>query len=492
MYTVYADSTCLYNPTIADLAIYNTKVDLELNKSGSFSFSISPTNPYINSIVKLKTVITVYEDKDVIFRGRVLDDQENFNKAVTIKCEGELAFLNDSTQRPFEFTGTPAELFTYLITKHNEQVDEFKQFKIGQITVTDPNNYINRSDTEYSKTLDLIKEQLIDSLGGYIWFRHETDGVYIDYLKDFTTLNRQPVRFASNLLDLTKYEKAKDMATVIIPLGATIEDENNENKGERLTIKSVNNGLDYIEDLEAIALRGRIVKVVKFDDVTDPANLKRKGQESLSQSVLLTNSIELDAVDLSSINKDFSNFKIGSYVLIESAPHDLDTTMLVSKLSINLQKSSSNKLTLGSTSTSFTDKQHDVNNKYDNVVETVVNIKKNYEVNIPKIESDIEEIKNRKQYRLQVVSSHGNIFKNGDISTTLSAVLYEWDQVVTDNYNDNQFIWSRVSNDSDADLVWNQVHASGQKSIQITSEDVQTRATFFCDFIDPVTRKSLL
>lgn len=492
MYTVYVDSNCIYNPLISDLAIFNPKVDLELNKSGSFSFSIPPTNPFINSIVKMKSIITVYEDKDTIFRGRVLDDQENFNKTIAVKCEGELAFLNDSVQRPFEFTGTPAELFTYLITKHNEQVDEFKQFKIGQITVTDPNNYINRSDTEYSKTLDLIKDQLIDSLGGYIWFRHETDGVYIDYLKDFTTLNRQPIRFGSNLLDLTKNEKANDIATVIIPLGATIDDEDSENKGERLTIKSVNNGLDYVEDLEAIALRGRIVKVVTFDDVTNPTNLIRKGRESLAQSVLLANSIELDAVDLSSLNKEFNNFKLGSYVLIESAPHDLDTTMLVSKLSINLQKPASNKLTLGTTSTSFTDKQHSINNKYDNVVETVVKIESNYETNIPKLESSIIEIQNKHQYRLNIVSSNGNIFKNGEIETTLSAVLYEWDEIATDNYSASQFIWTRVSSDETADQTWNQVHATGQKSIEITEEDVHVRATFFCDFIDPVTRQSLL
>lgn len=430
MYTVYADSNCIYNPLISDLAIFNTKLDLELNKSGSFSFSIPPSNPFINSIVKLKSVITVYEDNFIIFRGRALNDQEKFNKTVTVTCEGELAFLNDSVQRPFKFTGTPAELFTYLINKHNEQVDGFKQFKVGQVTVTDPNNYINRSDTEYSKTLDLLKEQLLETLGGYIWFRHESDGIYIDYLKDFTTLNRQPIKFGSNLLDLTKNEKADDIATVVIPLGALIDDENSENKGERLTIKSVNNGLDYIEDTEAITLRGRIVKVIQYDDVTNPTNLLRKGQEVLAQNVLLTNSIELGAVDLSSLNKEFTNFKLGSYVLIESSPHDLDTTMLVSKLSINLQKPASNKLLLGTSSTSFADKQHSINNKYDNVVENVWQITNNLKDNYnSKFEDSNNSIIQLRQDMLSAIGQEKDriittvaetYYAKGDVDTLIS------------------------------------------------------------------------
>ena len=100
--------------------------------------------------------------------------------------------------------------------------------------------------------------------------------------------------------------------------------------------------------------------------------------------------------------------------------------------------------------------------------------------------------KNGRQYELDIVSSNGNIFKNGNINTTLSVVLYEYGEVATDNYNENCFIWTRLSNDSASDEKWNASHAGGTKSIEITTADVYGRATFSCDFIDTNTRESLL
>ena len=104
----------------------------------------------------------------------------------------------------------------------------------------------------------------------------------------------------------------------------------------------------------------------------------------------------------------------------------------------------------------------------------------------------IDEIEEQKMYRLVISSSNGNIFKNGDISTVLSATVYSWDEDVTKSLDDNQFIWTRVSGDADADLIWNQKHAGGTKSITITNDDVRVRATFCCDLIDTTTRESLL
>ena len=49
--------------------------------------------------------------------------------------------------------------------------------------------------------------------------------------------------------------------------------------------------------------------------------------------------------------------------------------MLVQKLSLDLQKPASNKLTLGTSFASFTDREHDFNNKFGNIVESVENIK---------------------------------------------------------------------------------------------------------------------
>ena len=75
MYRVYCDGLLLYHSNLELLKIFNPSVELELNKTGSFEFTIYPNHPYYNSIHKLKSIITVFQDDFILFRGRVLDDE---------------------------------------------------------------------------------------------------------------------------------------------------------------------------------------------------------------------------------------------------------------------------------------------------------------------------------------------------------------------------------------------------------------------------------
>lgn len=111
---------------------------------------------------------------------------------------------------------------------------------------------------------------------------------------------------------------------------------------------------------------------------------------------------------------------------------------------------------------------------------------------VTEVSDRVTEIEEQKMYRLVITSSNGNIFKNGNISTTLSAQVYSWDENITDSLDPNQFVWTRVSEDADSDKLWNAAHYGGSKQIVITTDDVKVRATFFCDLIDTATRQSLL
>lgn len=111
---------------------------------------------------------------------------------------------------------------------------------------------------------------------------------------------------------------------------------------------------------------------------------------------------------------------------------------------------------------------------------------------VEQVEDRITEIEDKKMYRLVITSSNGNIFKNGDISTVLTATVFSWDENITDSLDTNQFVWTRISDDVEDDKIWNDAHFGGAKSITITNDDVKVRATFCCDLIDTTTRKSLL
>lgn len=94
-------------------------------------------------------------------------------------------------------------------------------------------------------------------------------------------------------------------------------------------------------------------------------------------------------------------------------------------------------------------------------------------------------IKGENALTVQIMSSHGSIFKHGQISTVLSARVYDGETEITDELDANEFLWTRASRDWESDAAWNANHAGGTKSITITAEDVYRQATFFCDLVDP-------
>ena len=351
MYSVYCDNSLLYNDQQEEYNIFNPKMELELNKIGSFDFTIYNDHPSFDRMQRLKSIIQVFQDGFLLFRGRILDDIQGFYNEKQVSCEGELAFLVDSIQRPYDFTGTPADLFTQFITNHNAQVDEVKRFKIGNITVTDPNDYISRSDSEYLNTWESIQKKLLETLGGYIWIRHEEDGVYIDYLEELNLLSPQKIEFGKNLIDLKRETKGADIATAIIPLGA--KEEGSEN---RVTIASVNNNVDYVYNQEAVDRFGLIYKVIQWDDVTEPGNLLTKANEALNGQIQMLYSIELDAADLATVDKTVESFHMGTQVRVTTQPHSIDQLFLVKKLSIDLLHPASNKITLGDSFMTFTER----------------------------------------------------------------------------------------------------------------------------------------
>ena len=349
MYRVYSDGQLLYHSNLENLKLLNPSLELELNKTGSFLFTLYPEHPRYSMINKLKSIITVYQDEDLLFRGRVLDDDIGWHNEKAVACEGQLAFLLDSIIRPYEFTGSVIEYLSMLIDIHNAQVDAEKRFVLGNVTVTDPNDYIIRSNIEYTDTWTEMNAKLLNLLGGYLIPRYEDGVVYIDYLAEITLLAPQAIEFGKNLLDIVRKRKGADVATVIIPLGAKLKDEEGKDTETRLTIASVNGGADFVEDAQAIAQYGTIVKTVIFDDVTDPENLKTKGKAQLAQSVKLPETIELTAADLSAAGVDIRSFRIGTMVRVISKPHGLDALFTVSKLSISLSDPGANKMTLGKT-----------------------------------------------------------------------------------------------------------------------------------------------
>lgn len=343
-YRVYCDGLTLYNSKLENLHMLSPTLEMELNKTGSFQFRLPASHPNYGIVKKLKSMITVYQDDYLLFRGRVLDEDADWHNEKAVSCEGDMAFLLDSVQRPFSFSGTVAEFLAYVLELHNAQVDENKRFMPGNVTVE---GYVVHDAEEHSTTKETLEKALVEPFGGYLLTRFENGQAYLDYLADITLLAPQKIEFGKNLLDLKTVRKGADIATVIVPLGAKLKDEEGKDTGKRLTIEAVNGGADFVLDDAAIAQYGTIVKSIVFDDVTDAETLKQRGQAHLAQSVNLPDTIELTAADLSAAGTDVGAFHIGTKVRVISKPHGIEQLFTVTKLNINLFDPAANKLTLG-------------------------------------------------------------------------------------------------------------------------------------------------
>lgn len=396
-YQIKCDDLVLYDVRDEDLTLKNPKCKLAVNTVGEASFTILANHPCYNDLKKMISVFEINQNGETIFRGRMTDYSKDFHNKKLVDLEGVMAFFNDSMIRPFVFpddflhlTEYKAEaeeggnvvrfLLRWFIDTHNSQVEPFQRFKLGRVTVSDPNNTIVRSSEDYQKTWDAVKSALFESsLGGYLCIRYEADGNYIDYLADFTDengerlRNSQKIAYGENLLDIQKDSDATETYSAIIPLG----------KGEDdtvLTIKWLEDGKitddivkvgDTLYSISAVAKYGWIyapVSETTWEDVTVLENLQVRGLNFLEQNAIkIRETVTITAVDLNLADKEIETFRIYRYIGVESKPHDHTGEYPLSELDIDIENPKNTKITVGESKKVLTDKTNDIAHKLDNI-----------------------------------------------------------------------------------------------------------------------------
>ena len=338
----------IYEPLDDTLRIFEPVLTQEMGSAGSFTFRVHKEHPYYKQLKVLTSEVIVYDDGACVFCGRMWRPEQDFDNMVAITCEGELTYLLDSRQRPFTYTGGIDGYIGQLLDVHNSQVDASRQIKKGNIVVSGDGGYKEWTVQGFSDTLTLLR-QLPESFGGYLRVRHEAGVRYLDYLWDYGGINTQVIRFGENLLDLTHYVDATQIITCLIPQGADVEykDESGETQSRAVDITSVNGGVDYIENAEAVELYGRIWGYQKWDDVTEPGILLAKSREYLKEASTLPASMEVSAVALAAIDSPVQQFQLGFWTDVSSDPHGINQKFLLTRREINLLDPGQGSITLG-------------------------------------------------------------------------------------------------------------------------------------------------
>ena len=359
MYVLTYAGNVIHDPREEGVQISGGKLVEESGQSPTLSFTVQPTHPLWRAFNRESVMntereieLTEHETQKILFRGRIRKVSMSMNGSIDVTCEGAMAYLNDTTVRPYKTYDTdeidceinaPAksgELFEWFIEQHNSRVsNRCEKFKVG-INAGVNFGALQRGTGTRPTTLKEMREKLTKLCGGYFRVRYVGEDNYLDWLNaDGSSEAAQSVELGQNLLDLNTGADGKDIYTAIVPVGKTGEGEDEKDVTIDDEHAYVGGGYDIVGDAvvdTAMAERyGVIEKLMEYDHLSQPQALADKAAADLAAGKL-SDSITVSATDLHYADPSVQQIDYLQRVQVTSEPHGIDRMMLCVGRTINL------------------------------------------------------------------------------------------------------------------------------------------------------------
>ena len=359
MYVLTYAGNVIHDPREEGVQISAGKLVEESGQSPTLSFTVQPTHPLWRAFNRESVMntereieLTEHETQKILFRGRIRKVSMSMNGSIDVTCEGAMAYLNDTTVRPYKTYDTdeidceinaPAkagELFEWFIEQHNSRVsNRCEKFKVG-INAGVNFGALQRGTGTRPTTLKEMREKLTKLCGGYFRVRYVGEDNYLDWLNaDGSSEAAQSVELGQNLLDLNTGADGKDIYTAIVPVGKTGEGEDEKDVTIDDEHAYVGGGYDIVGDAvvdTAMAERyGVIEKLMEYDHLSQPQALADKAVADLAAGKL-SDSITVSATDLHYADATVQQIDYLQRVQVTSEPHGIDRMMLCVGRTINL------------------------------------------------------------------------------------------------------------------------------------------------------------
>lgn len=219
----------MYDPRV-DRQVISGDLTLKKTDVDDLTLKVNQGNPLFDHVRPMHTHIEVYDDKELIFRGRAIKPKYEMETTGQFTREYIFedieAYLMDSMQRFGEFIGqTPKSFLASLIDVHNSQVDDYKKMQLRKVDV-DNNKDDGYRQIDYPKTREAIKDKLLNSIGGYLKVTYNPNGPhFIDYVKSIGEVHKDntPIQLAKNMKAATMSIDPTKVITRVIPLGKTLD-----------------------------------------------------------------------------------------------------------------------------------------------------------------------------------------------------------------------------------------------------------------------------
>lgn len=350
IWNIWLNNSIVHQPVTTTSNVIGATLALALDSAGSLEADVPVSHPLYPTIASLpllgRDVWRVERDGTEVFRGRTLSrERMPLDGSVHVVVEGELAMLNDSLCLPYSFSGSPTEYLQQLVRGHNAQVDDWKRFSVGRVTVIDKggNDYIVRGSESTATTWEELSAKTVGSSdAGHIVLRRGTR--VIDWLASVAAPCDQVVKLGWNLLNLSDEADGSELVTAIHAVGADqngtrIEIATSRTGGAGVTVR----GGMLVNDALA-ATNGIVVREVVWDDVTTEAALWSRAL-AYCQQLSLPRSVTVNAIDMSDAGYAVDAFDVGQVVDLDAL--DTQGRMQVTGIEWDLLDPAGGSITFG-------------------------------------------------------------------------------------------------------------------------------------------------
>lgn len=296
------------------------------NKAGTMKLSC--INGF-DMITADKQIIRLADGSDTVFRGRVLSASRKTTGAMSVVCEGELAFLNDSMIKGTERTGYSGDLMRTLLENHNANVSEFQQLIAG--TITQANTVTVKGSTDDEVPTMELASQIAENSGVMLYT------VNGELQLRAAPLNTQEIRFGENLISFQRELHVDDIITRVYAYGKN-------SSGDRITMT-----VPYVQDDNAVSEYGIISKCMTFR-ANSASELERKARAALCTSHRMD--VQIEAVDMHWKDASVPRFHLGNVHII-SQPDNFDGVLKLREVTQDWLHPGKNTIRIGAKTAAF-------------------------------------------------------------------------------------------------------------------------------------------
>ncbi|MDN4833720.1 NlpC/P60 family protein [Ligilactobacillus salivarius] len=320
-----APSQLVYDPR-ANVHVQSATLNLKVNAIEDLTITVNKESGLYNRGEPFKTHVNVYNlgnSNELVFRGRLIKVSRKMTSSgefvQELVFESVIGYLLDTIAFPgmpeFDKPLTIKEFLAAITGFHNtaKGVDnKAEKISFGNNMGAIDNNLEtdaggkHKYEFDYKNCWDTIKEQLIDRLGGYftIQVRPVPDEKRYVIVMGYSKMTEadhpnSEIKIGVNMQSAGVSVDPTKVVTRLIPLGATIDDKSETKQRYMLWSGKDNYRFEdgFVKSNELEKTFGIIYGTQVWEQVKDPNELRRLGQEWLARQIIVVNNWEIETFE---------------------------------------------------------------------------------------------------------------------------------------------------------------------------------------------------